>query len=123
MVWDWYVLRAGPMLIYWLKLLYLFLSNTIFPFLFFRNIGLYCGAGVFGLRGCTYITKVQEHDLYLNQILHNFDLNFFPRMNNKNFKKGGPHGHGAPLLFLYEVSIVVLIDFRAILLTPGNFLI
>ena len=42
-------------------------------------------------------------------------------MNNKNFTKKGPQG--APLLFLYEVSIVVLIDFIAILLTPGIFLI
>ena len=30
---------------------------------------------------------------------------------------------GFPLLFLYIVSIVVLIDFIAILLTPGFFLI
>ena len=30
---------------------------------------------------------------------------------------------GAPLLFLYEVSIVVLIDFITILVTPGIFLI
>ena len=29
--------------------------------------------------------KGQEHDLYLNQILHHFD--FFPRMNNKNIRK------------------------------------
>ena len=35
--------------------------------------------------------------------------------------KRGPQD--APLLFLYEVSIVVLIDFIAILLTPGIFLI
>ena len=41
-------------------------------------------------------------------------------MNNKNFAKRAPQG--APLLFLYEVSIVVLIDFIAILLTPGIFL-
>ena len=46
---------------------------------------------------------------------------FFPRMNNKNVTKKGPQR--APLLFLYEVSIVVLIDFIAILLTPGIFLI
>ena len=39
-------------------------------------------------------------------------------MNNKNFKKMGPQG--TLVLFLYEVSIVVLIDFIAILLTPGN---
>ena len=32
-------------------------------------------------------------------------------------------GKGAPLLFLYEVSIVVLVDIIAILLTPGIFLI
>ena len=42
-------------------------------------------------------------------------------MNNKNFRKRGPQG--GPLLFLYKVSIVVLIDFIAILLTPGIFLI
>ena len=40
--------------------------------------------------------------------------------NKKNHEKGG---QGAPLLFLYEVSIVVLIDFIVILLTPGIFLI
>ena len=43
------------------------------------------------------------------------DLIFFSRINNKKFTK--------PLLFLYELSIVVLIDFMAILLTPGIFLI
>ena len=42
-------------------------------------------------------------------------------MNNKNFKKRRPHW--ALLLFFYEVSIVVLIDFIAILLTPGIILI
>ena len=46
---------------------------------------------------------------------------FFLRINNKNFTKRGPQG--APLLFGYKVSIVVLIDFIAILLTPGIFLI
>ena len=46
---------------------------------------------------------------------------FFHRMNNNNFRKRGPQG--APLLFLYEVNIVVLINFIAILLTPGIFLI
>ena len=43
------------------------------------------------------------------------------RMNNKNFMKRGPQG--ASLLFLYKVSSVVLIDFIAILLPPGIFLI
>ena len=42
-------------------------------------------------------------------------------MNNKNFRKRGPQG--APLLFLYEVSIVVVIYFIPILLTPGILLI
>ena len=42
-------------------------------------------------------------------------------MNNKKNTKRGPQG--ALLLFLYEVSIVVLIDFIAILLTPVIFLI
>ena len=46
---------------------------------------------------------------------------FFHRMNNKNFTRRVPKG--APLLFLYEVSIVVLIDFTTILLTPGIFFI
>ena len=42
-------------------------------------------------------------------------------MNNKNFTKRGLQG--APLLFLYEASMVVLIDFISILLTQGIFLI
>ena len=42
-------------------------------------------------------------------------------MNNKNFTKRGHQG--APLLFLYEMSIVFLIDFIAILPTLGIFLI
>ena len=42
-------------------------------------------------------------------------------MNNKIVRKMGPQG--APLLFIYKVSIVVLIDFIAILITPGIFLI
>ena len=45
----------------------------------------------------------------------------FPRMNNKKFTKRGPKR--TPLPFLYEASMVVLIDFIAILLTPGIFLI
>ena len=42
-------------------------------------------------------------------------------MNNKDFTKRGPKG--APLPFLYEASMVFLIDFITILLTPGIFLI
>ena len=40
-------------------------------------------------------------------------------MNNNNFRKRGPQG--GPILSHYEVSIAVLIDFLAILLTPGIF--
>ena len=32
MVWAWWVLRAGPMLFYWSKLLNPFLSSIVFPF-------------------------------------------------------------------------------------------
>ena len=42
-------------------------------------------------------------------------------MNNKTITERG--AQGALLLFLYEVSIVVLIDFIAILPTPGILLI
>ena len=42
-------------------------------------------------------------------------------MYNKKFTKRGSQGAG--LLFIYEVSIVVLIDFIAMLITPGIFLI
>ena len=65
--------------------------------------------------------KLQEHDLYLNKILHHFDFKKIPMVNNKKFTKRVPQG--AMLLFLYKVSIVVLINFIAILLTPGIFLI
>ena len=44
-------------------------------------------------------------------------------MNNKKFTKMGPQAQRAMLLFLYELGIVVLVDFIAILLTPGVFLI
>ena len=54
----------------------------------------------------------------INSTLFSFRT-IFPRMNNKNFMKIGPKG--APLPFLYEASIVVLIDFIAILLTPASF--
>ena len=37
--------------------------------------------------------KVQEHDLYLNQILHPFDLKKKSRMNNKKFMKRGPSSY------------------------------
>ena len=51
-----------------------------------QNILIYINFG--GTGGCTYHTvhflfiiqkmkKVQEHDLYLNQILHHFDLKHF----------------------------------------------
>ena len=55
-----------------------------------------------------------------NSTLFSFRTSF-PRMNNKKITKKGPKG--APLPFIYEASMVVLIDFIAILLTPGIFLI
>ena len=36
------------------------------------------------------IEKVQEHDLYLNQIQHHFDLKHFFLEWNKKLRKGGP---------------------------------
>ena len=51
--------------------------------------------------GCTWSTvhflfkktdKVQEHDLYLNQILHHFNYIFFSRMSNKKLRKEDPRG-------------------------------
>ena len=99
---------------------------------FVQNISIYMNFGEYGRGGWTYSTI---HSLFiiqkngkstrawpiLKQILHYFDFNFFSRMNNKNFRKRGLQG--ALLLFLYKVSIVVLIDFIAILITPGIFLI
>ena len=60
------------------------------------------------------------HILKSNSTLFSFRT-IFARMNNKNFTKRGPKG--APIPFLYEASMVVLIDFIAILLTPVIFLI
>ena len=55
----------------------------------------------------------------LNKILHHFDLKKkIPWINNKIFTKRWPQV--APILFSYEVSIVVPIDFMAILLTPAS---
>ena len=55
MMWDWRVSRAGPVLLYWHKLLYPYYSLLLFfHSLFFLSIGWYCGAWVFGLIGCVY---------------------------------------------------------------------
>ena len=57
MMWDWQVSRAGPMLLYWPKLLYPYYSLVLFfPFLFFLSTGWYCWAVVFGLIGCTSLS-------------------------------------------------------------------
>ena len=73
MVWDWRVSRAGPMLFYWPKLLYPDYSLLlVFPFsssclcrlIFFnnnKNIGWYCGPGVFGLIGCVSLSLSASH--------------------------------------------------------------
>ena len=63
-------------------------------------------------------TREKVPILKSNSILFSFRTSFH-RMNNKNFTKRRPKG--APLPFLYEASMVVLIDFIAILLTPGIF--
>ena len=53
MVWDWWVSRELPMLLYWPKLLYPYYSLLLsFPFSSLLSIDWYCGAGVFGLIGC-----------------------------------------------------------------------
>ena len=97
-----------------------------------QNISIYMNFGGYG-GVCTYSTA---HFLFIikknvkstgvwpilksNSTSFWFN-NFFPRMHNKNFTNRGPKG--AALLFLYKVSIVVLINFIAILLTPGIFFI
>ena len=51
MVWDWRVLRSGPMFFYWPRLLAPFHVFYYFHFLFFLSFGWYWRAGVFGLIG------------------------------------------------------------------------
>ena len=47
------------MLLYLPKLLYPYYSLLLFfPFLFFLSVGWYCGAGVFGLIGCTSLSAL-----------------------------------------------------------------
>ena len=55
-----------------------------------------------------------------NSTLFFFHFFFLGWIIKKKLKRGP---QGAPLLFLYEVSIVVIINFIAILLTPGIFFI
>ena len=52
LAWDW------PMLLYWRKLLYPYYSLLIFFPFSFLSIGWYCGAGVFGLIGCTSLSAL-----------------------------------------------------------------
>ena len=56
MVCDWRVSRAGPMLLYWPKLLYPYYCILLFLFSLLLSIGWYCGAGVFGLMGFTSLS-------------------------------------------------------------------
>ena len=96
--------------------------------LYVQNISIYSFWG--GRRGSPihFLFIIQKNGksirawpiLKSNSTLFSFRT-IFPRMNNKNFTKRGPKG--APLPFLYQASMVVLIDFIAILLTPGIFLI
>ena len=97
-------------------------NNVLCP----KYIDIYEFGGVQG--GCTYSTvhflfiikkKEKKYKCMTYTKIKFYIILFFPRMNNKNFRKRGPQG--APLLFLNEVSIVVLIYFIAILLPPGIF--
>ena len=58
MVWDWRVSRAGPMLLYWPKLLYPYYSLLLF--FTFSSFCLYVGivglGSIFGLMGCTLLS-------------------------------------------------------------------
>ena len=56
MVWDWQVSRAGPMLLYWPKMLYPTLVFYSFSLSLLSVYILVCGAGVFGLIGCTSLS-------------------------------------------------------------------
>ena len=86
-------------------------------------------------RGRTYSTvhflfiikkteKVQEHGPILKSNSTFWLIFFFRNMNNKKFMKGatGPLFF-TKLVFLYKVSKAVLIDFIAMLITPGILLI
>ena len=74
MVWDWRVLRAGPKLLYWPKLLYPYYSfYTLFTFLFFLSIGFHCGAGLFGLIGCTSLSLSLALPTFLNNNNNTFN--------------------------------------------------
>ena len=107
-----------------------------------QNISIYInfGGSCRELHGPPYIfcllfiktEKVYEHDQYQNLILHLFDflgwiifffweLGPWPHFHKKCIIH--PRKLFSFVLFLYEVSIVVLIDFIATLLTPGIILI
>ena len=89
------------------------------------EFGGYVGACIFHRTFFVYYSKKRKKYksmTYTKIKLSSFWFDkFFSWMNNTNFTKRGPKG--APLLYLYKVSIVVLINFIAILLTPGIFLI
>ena len=79
------------MLLYWAKLLFPYYSLLFFPFLFFLSIGWYCGAGVFGLIGCTSLSLSLALPTFFNNnkiiILYcstHFDV---PRVLYRNLKQ------------------------------------
>ena len=76
-VWDWRVSGAGPMLFYWLKLLYPTIVFYSFPSLFFLSIGWYCGAGVFGLIGCISLSLNIALPTFFNNNNFSLVLSFF----------------------------------------------
>ena len=98
-----------------------------------QNISIYMNLEGYGGGGCTYSTvhflfiikrngKKYKSITYTKIKFYIILISiFFPRVNNKKFRNRGTQR--VTLLFFYEVSIVVLIDFIAILLPPGIFLI
>ena len=84
MVWDWRVSRAGPMLLYWPKLLYPYYSFSI-SLLSVYTVGWYCGAGVFLLIFCISLSLSLALPTFFN--------------NNKNTSitaQSLMHGHQIP---------------------------
>ena len=80
------------------------------PYIFHRTFFVYYSKKRIKYKSMTY-TKIKHIIL-----IHFFFLGWI-------IKKLPEGAQGAPILFLYKLSIVVLIDFIAILLTPGIFLI
>ena len=83
MVWDLRVFIAGPpMIFYWFSARSVLVFQC-FPVLFYLSIGWYCGAEVFGLRGCKSLSLSQP---CIVDIFGNNNNNKKKNNNNKNKK-------------------------------------